>query len=125
FYQFWINTDDRDVIKFLNYFTFLSEEEINQLQDEVTNRPGDRIAQKRLAEELTKWVHGEQELEQAKNISTSLFDGNIKQLTADEIKKGFKDVPTFELSKMDIPLIDLLVNTKISSSKRQAREDIG
>ncbi|WP_188456519.1 tyrosine--tRNA ligase [Virgibacillus oceani] len=124
FYQFWINTDDRDVIKFLHYFTFLGYEEMNKLQQEVENNPEKRMAQKRLAEEVTRMVHSQKALEQAQKISESLFSGDLKQLSADEIKQGFKDVPTYDMSKEDIGLIDLLVNTSISSSKRQAREDI-
>ena len=124
FYQFWYNTDDRDVIKFINYFTFLNQEEISELQTAVDENPGARKAQKRLAEEMTKMVHGEAELDQAIKISTALFSGDVKQLTKDEIEQGFKDVPTYELEKQDVNLVDLLVDAKISSSKRQAREDI-
>lgn len=124
FYQFLINTDDRDVIKFLKYFTFLSKEEINQLEEEVANRPEERKAQKRLAEEVTKLVHGEDALVQAKNISEALFSGDISSLSAVEIKQGFKDVPSFVCDQEEIGLIDLLVQSKISPSKRQAREDI-
>lgn len=124
FYQFWYNTDDRDVIKFINYFTFLNQEEISELQTAVDENPGARKAQKRLAEEMTKMVHGEAELDQAIKISTALFSGDVKQLTKDEIEQGFKDVPTYEVEKQDVNLVDLLVDAKISSSKRQAREDI-
>ncbi|WLV23808.1 tyrosine--tRNA ligase [Aciduricibacillus chroicocephali] len=124
FYQFWLNTDDRDVIKFLNYFTFLSHEEIAELVKEVETAPEKRVAQKRLAEEMTKFVHSEEALNQAIRISESLFSGNLKELTADEIMQGFKDVPSVETDKSPKPLIDLLVEAKISPSKRQAREDI-
>lgn len=124
FYQFWYNTDDRDVVKFLNYFTFLEQEEIANLANEVENNPGARQAQKRLAEEMTKMVHSETALEQAIKISEALFSGNVKALTKAEIEQGFKDVPTFATEKTDVPLVDLLVEAKISSSKRQAREDI-
>lgn len=125
FYQFWVNTDDRDVIKFLRYFTFLSEEEMEQLENEVETQPENRVAQKRLAEEMTVVVHSRGALEQAQKITGSLFSGDLKQLSASEIKQGFKDVPTYHADKEDIGLIDLLVNASISSSKRQAREDIG
>lgn len=125
FYQFWINTDDRDVIKFLKYFTFIDKTEIEELQKEVENNPGDRVAQKRLAEEITREVHGRESVEQAQKITASLFSGDLKQLSADDIEQGFKDVPTFDIEKEDIGLLDLLVNASISSSKRQAREDIG
>ncbi|MFD1038157.1 tyrosine--tRNA ligase [Virgibacillus byunsanensis] len=124
FYQFWINTDDRDVIKFLQYFTFISEKEMDELKQEVDVRPGDRVAQKRLAEEMTKEIHGVPALEQAQKISTSLFSGEFKQLSASDIEQGFKDVPTYKTTKEEIGLIDLLVNAQISSSKRQAREDV-
>ena len=124
FYQFWYNTDDRDVIKFLKYFTFLPLEEIEELEKEVETNPGAREAQKRLAEEMTKFVHSKEALQQAIHISDALFRGDIRSLTTEQIEQGFKDVPTHEMEKEDIQLVDLLVEAKISSSKRQAREDI-
>ncbi|MGQ4665972.1 tyrosine--tRNA ligase [Metabacillus halosaccharovorans] len=124
FYQFWINTDDRDVMKYLKYFTFLTHEEILELENEVATAPEKRSAQKALAEEVTKLVHGEEALQQAIKISAALFSGDIKQLTASEILEGFKDVPTTEIEEGEIGLIDLLIQAKISPSKRQAREDI-
>ncbi len=124
FYQFWINTDDRDVIKYLKYFTFLSKQEIEQFEEEVKQAPEKRLAQKALAEEMTKLVHGEADLERAVKISAALFSGDIKQLTADEILEGFKDVPSTKVEEAEIGLIDLLIHAKISPSKRQAREDI-
>ncbi|MBE4908292.1 tyrosine--tRNA ligase [Bacillus luteolus] len=125
FYQFWINTDDRDVVSYLKYFTFLSQEEIEHLENETTNAPEKRTAQKALAEELTKLVHGDEALVQAVKISEALFSGSIGSLTADEIKQGFKDVPSYELKgEAEVGLIDLLVDSKISPSKRQAREDV-
>ncbi|GAB1767786.1 tyrosine--tRNA ligase [Priestia megaterium] len=124
FYQFWINTDDRDVIKYLKYFTFLSHEEINELAASAKEAPEKREAQKALAAEMTTLVHGEEALEQAIRISQALFNGSISELTAEEIKQGFKDVPSYTHTGEDIGLIDLLVESKISPSKRQAREDI-
>jgi tyrosyl-tRNA synthetase len=124
FYQFWINTDDRDVIKYIKFFTFLSHEEIAALEEELTNAPEKRAAQKALAEDMTKLVHGEESLEQAIKISQAFFSGNIQELTGDEIEQGFKDVPAFTSEEAEIGLIDLLVNAKISPSKRQAREDV-
>ncbi len=124
FYQFWINTDDRDVVKYLKYFTFLSHEEITGLENEVITSPEKRSAQKALAEEVTKLVHGEAALQQAIKISAALFSGEIKELTSNEILEGFKDVPSTEIGEGDIGLIDLLIQSKISPSKRQAREDI-
>lgn len=125
FYQFLINTEDQDVMKFLKYFTFLSKEEIEALEVEVAERPHERAAQKRLAEELTKFVHGEEALKQAENISAALFGGgDLKSLSADEVMQGFKDVPSHAVNEEGIGLVDLLVNAGISPSKRQAREDI-
>ncbi len=124
FYQFWINTDDRDVVKFLKSFTFLSLEEIAELEKEVEERPEQRKAQQRLAEEMTKLVHSEEALEQAIRISKALFEGDIKSLNAKEIEEGFKDVPSYTMEEERLGLVDLLVAAKISSSKRQAREDI-
>jgi len=124
FYQFWINTDDRDVIKYIKYFTFLTQQEIEELENEVANAPEKRAAQKALAEEVTKMVHGEDSLKQAIKISQALFSGDIKELTSQEILEGFKDVPSTEISSEEIGLIDLLIEAKISPSKRQAREDL-
>ncbi|WP_226670165.1 tyrosine--tRNA ligase [Metabacillus litoralis] len=124
FYQFWINTDDRDVVKYLKFFTFLSHQEIEALEGEVANAPEKRLAQKALAEEVTKLVHGEEALNQAIKISAALFSGDIKNLTGNEILEGFKDVPTTEVTETEIGLIELLIQAKISPSKRQAREDI-
>ncbi|MGG0717360.1 tyrosine--tRNA ligase [Robertmurraya massiliosenegalensis] len=125
FYQFWINTADADVVKYLKYFTFLSKEEIEMLEQSVQEEPHLRKAQKTLAQEMTRLIHGEEAFEQAIKITESLFSGDIKSLTAAEIKEGFKDVPSFKQdTKEDVGIIDLLVNAKISPSKRQAREDV-
>ncbi|WP_409297181.1 tyrosine--tRNA ligase [Peribacillus sp. SCS-26] len=125
FYQFWINTADADVVKYLKYFTFLSHEEIEELSRAVEAEPHLRRAQKRLAEEMTRLIHGEESLQQAVKITAALFSGDIKTLSAAEIKQGFKDVPTYEQEGgTETPLVDLLVQAGISPSKRQAREDI-
>lgn len=124
FYQFWANTDDRDVVKYLKYFTFLSKEEIEALAEKVETEPHKREAQKALAEEMTRFVHGEEMLEQAKRITAALFSGDIKSLTADEIEQGFKEMPTFEASRESKNIVEWLVELGIEPSKRQAREDI-
>ncbi|MDN3018208.1 tyrosine--tRNA ligase [Paenibacillus sp. BSR1-1] len=123
FYQFWINTADADVVKYLKIFTFLSHEEIEELEKAVQEEPHLRKAQKVLAEELTRLIHGDTALEQAIKISQALFSGDVRSLTAAEIAQGFKDVPAYE-SANEENLVDLLVAAKISPSKRQAREDI-
>nr|WP_249529571.1 tyrosine--tRNA ligase [Paenibacillus brevis] len=124
FYQFWANTDDRDVVKYLKYFTFLGKEEIEALAEKVQTEPHKREAQIRLAEEMTRFVHGEDMLEQAKRITAALFSGDIKSLTADEIEQGFKEMPAFEAGKEAKNIVDWLVDIGIEPSKRQAREDI-
>ncbi|PLR79159.1 tyrosine--tRNA ligase [Bacillus sp. V3-13] len=126
FYQFWINTADADVIKYLKYFTFLSREEIEELEKAVEAEPHLRKAQKALAEEMTSLIHGPEALQQAIKISEALFSGDVKNLSAAEIKQGFKDVPSHVHSDgEEIAIVDLLVAAKISPSKRQAREDVG
>lgn len=125
FYQFWINTADADVVKYLKFFTFLEKEEIEALEKAVKEEPHLRKAQKALAEEMTRMIHGEESLQQAIRISAALFSGDIKNLSADEIKQGFKDVPSFTVEgEEEQGLVDLLVAAKISPSKRQAREDV-
>ena len=125
FYQFWINTDDRDVIKFLKYFTFLSLEEIAEIEKEFTAAPETRVAQKALAKEVTTLVHGKEAYEQAVHISQALFSGNIKELSVSEIKQGFKGVPSYTApQEADLKLLELLVSSGLVQSKRQAREDI-
>ncbi|AGX05850.1 tyrosyl-tRNA synthetase [Bacillus sp. NRRL B-14911] len=124
FYQFWINTADADVIKYLKYFTFLPKEEIEALENSLAEEAHLRKAQKALAEEMTKLIHGEAALEQAIKISAALFSGDVKNLTASEITQGFKDVPSYEPTGEENGIVDLLTAAKISPSKRQAREDV-
>lgn len=124
FFQFWANQDDRDVIRYLKFFTFLTKEEIDALEVKVQTEPHKREAQRVLAEEMTKFVHGEEALAQAKKITEALFSGDIKSLTADEIEQGFKEMPTFQASKEAKNIVDWLVDVGIEPSKRQAREDI-
>lgn len=123
FYQFWINAADADVVKYLKFFTFLSREEIEQLEKAVQEEPHLRKAQKVLAEEMTRLIHGEAALMQAIKISVALFSGNVQDLSATEIEQGFKDVPSYDFLGEEL-LVDLLVAANISPSKRQAREDI-
>ncbi|WP_085523622.1 tyrosine--tRNA ligase [Tuberibacillus sp. Marseille-P3662] len=125
FYQFWYNTDDRDVIPFLKSFTFLSLDTIASLQQEQEKTPEQRPAQKALAEAMTRFIHGEDALEQAVKISQALFSGDVKQLSGSDIEQGFKDVPSYTMtSKEDVGLLNVLVEAGVTGSKRQAREDI-
>ena len=124
FYQFWLNQDDRDVIKYIKYFTFLEKEEIEALEVSVQDEPHKRQAQKRLAEEVTRFVHGEAALQDALKITNALFTGDVQQLNADEIEQGFKNMPTIESEKVEQNLATWLVDLGIEPSRRQSREDI-
>ena len=125
FYQFWINQDDRDVVKYLRYFTFLSKDEIDELAEKVQKEPWKREAQRRLAEEVTKFVHGEEGLAEAQRITKALFSGDVADLTTEEIEQAFKDVPSVEVANEKKNIILWLVDdTKIEPSRRQARQDV-
>ena len=119
-YQFFINVEDSMVINYLKIYTFLSKEEIESLEVKNNEHPELREAHKALAREIITFLHGEEEYNKALRISEALFSGEIKNLTIDEINDAFKDVPSFELKNET--LIDMLVNNKITSSKREARE---
>lgn len=123
FYQFWINTPDADVMMRLKQFTFLSVEEINELEESFNKEPHLRNAQKALAKEMTRIIHGDKGLEQAEKITQALFSGNISELTVEEIEIAFGGMPQVEVSD-DLLLIDALVLAKAASSKREARQFI-
>ncbi|KRM79065.1 tyrosyl-tRNA synthetase [Lapidilactobacillus dextrinicus DSM 20335] len=125
FYQFWLNQDDRDVVKYLKYFTFLSHDEIEALAEKVATEPEKREAQRTLAREVTNFVHGQKAVEEAEHISAALFTGNLTDLSAEEIEQGFKGMPSVTIAPTKINLVEFLVDlTKIEPSRRQAREDI-
>lgn len=125
FYQFWINANDDDVIRYLKYFTFLPQEEILALEKEVAEKPWERAAQRTLAREMTELVHGQEAMESAENISQALFYGKVSELSAAEIEQGLNDVPSHSLDgRTEIDLVQLLVDADICPSKRRAREDI-
>ncbi len=125
FYQFFINTDDKDVIKLLKQLTFLSQSEIDELEKVTQKNPEQRQAQKALAEELTKFIHGEKALKKVQKITKALFSNDFKSLNANEIKEALSDVPSYIIfNKKELNIIDLLTEAGISSSKRQAKEDI-
>ncbi|KPN83904.1 tyrosine--tRNA ligase [Apilactobacillus kunkeei] len=125
FYQFWINTDDRDVIKYLKYFTFLNKEEIEELEEQVKNEPWKRVAQRRLSEEVTEFVHGKDAVVEAQNITEALFSGNVQDLTTAEVETGFKNMPSVEVSADKKNIVEWLADdTAIEPSRRQAREDV-
>jgi tyrosyl-tRNA synthetase len=122
FYQFWLNTDDDEVISFLKYFTFSKKTEILELEKETEKNPEKREAQKILATELTKLVHGEGELKRVEKISKILFYGNIKELKEEEIKEALFDVPTKKILLKDkISILDLLKEGGVTKSKSEAK----
>lgn len=120
-YQYLINSDDTCVIDYLKKLTFLAKEEIESIEIEHSKKPELRVAQKKLAEEVITFLHGKDEYKKAVKISECLFNGDISKLSASEIKTGLKEVPTFKLNG-EITLLDMLVDNKICSSKREARE---
>lgn len=122
-YQYLVNVDDSMVISYLKIFTFLSKEEIDELEIKNNEHPELREAHKALAREIITDLHGKEEYEKALKISECLFKGNIKELDTKDILVGFKDVPHFEVEE-NIKIIDLIVNGKVASSKREAREFI-
>ena len=124
FYQFWLNQDDRDVIKYLKFFTFLSHEEIDQLAVEVAHHPEKRTAQRRLAQEVTTFVHGKAAMQEAEKISQILFGGDIKDLSVTQIEQAFAKMPSIQANAQPQNIINWLVDLKLEPSKRQAREDV-
>lgn len=125
FYQYWINTGDADVVAMLKIFTFLSHGEIRQLEQEVAENAGLRVAQRRLAEEVTALVHGREATTRAENISRALFYGSVRELSPAEIEEGLNNVPSFTVEGApQLVLVDLLAEAGITPSKRRGREDV-
>ncbi len=124
-YQFWLNVMDDDAVRFLKIFTFLSLEEIAEIEKEFNAARHERLAQKILAREVVTLVHGEEAYKQALKITEQLFAGNIKSLSAKELKQGLNNVPNYAVQADDNRnIVEVLVAAKISPSKRQAREDV-
>ena len=124
-YQFWLNVMDDDAVRFLKIFTFLSLDEIAEIEKEFNAARHERLAQKVLAREVVTLVHGEEAYKEALKITEQLFAGNIKSLSAKELKQGLNNVPNYAVSDDDNRnIVEMLVAAKISPSKRQAREDI-
>ena len=121
-YQFFINSEDTKVIDYLKFLTFLTKEEIMELEEKHNKEPHLREAHKALAKSVITFLHGEEAYNQAIKISTALFSGNIKDLTANEIEMGFNELPTIE--GKEFMLVDALIEAKLAQSKREAREFI-
>ena len=122
-YQFFINSEDSKVIDYLKFLTFLSKEEIEDLERQHNEAPHLRVAHKALAKEVITFLHGEDAYNDALRISEALFSGNIKALNAKEIGEAFEDIPTFEMEG-EISLVDALKQAGLASSNREAREFI-
>ncbi len=126
FYQFWINSDDRDVVNYLKIFTFLAQEEIAGLAAAVEERPHLREAQKRLAAEVTTMIHGKRELDRVLAATDALFGkGDLKAVDPSTLRAALESAPTFNYPKGKLPeLPQVLVDLSLSKSKGQARKDI-
>ena len=125
FYQFWLNTDDRDVVKYLKFFTFLEQDEIASIEATLTSAPEKREAQRVLAREVTRTIHGQEAVDRAEHASGLLFGERIAELDADDIIAVFDDVPSTELGAATfagdgVAIADLLVATKLAASKSEA-----
>ncbi len=120
-YQFFINSEDSKVIDYLKFLTFLSKEEIEELEKKNAEAPHLREAHKALAKEVITFIHGKDAYEEAVKISEALFSGDIKSLTADQIEMGFNGLPTIE-GGADKTLLTGLVEAKLASSNREARQ---
>ena len=120
-YQYLLNTDDAIVIDHLKKLTMLSKEEIEELEESNKKEPHLRLAHKALAREVVTDVHGKEEYEKVLKITEALFSGNIKELTVDELHDAFSNIPSYEVNE-DKNIVDLLVESEVCTSKREARE---
>ncbi len=125
-YQFWIRTDDRDAARYLKYFTFLSLEDIADLQKAVENEPEKREAQRVLAEESTRMIHGEEGLASARRASEVLFGGEISDFSDRELRDIFADVPSSTIPRQElaegIGVLALFTRAGLTQSNSQARQ---
>jgi tyrosyl-tRNA synthetase len=123
-YQFWLNTADADVVRFLKYYTFLSRPTIEGLREATERTPEKREAQRVLAREVTALVHGESAVRDAETITASLFSGDVAGLNAEQLRQAFAGAPTTDLGSTDLgaPLVDILVRVGLAESKRRSRE---
>jgi tyrosyl-tRNA synthetase len=129
FYQFWVNTDDRDVVKYLKFFTFFAKEQIEALEKQHTENPGARAAHKVLAKAVTDLIHGEAATHEAIRASEILFGGGLEGISEGTFQDIVGEVPSRELEKQTLegaglPLVDLIVQSGLCPSKGQARKDI-
>jgi len=125
FYQFWMNTDDRDVDRYLKFFTFLAKDEIDALGAATATHPEKREGQQALAREITRMVHGDEQMRRAEHASSLLFGEDITTLSVDDVLAVFEDVPSTDVSEGDLArgltLVDLVAQVKLAPSKSEAR----
>jgi tyrosyl-tRNA synthetase len=126
FYQFWLNTDDRDVVNYLKYFTFFEKARVDELESLARTAPEKRDAQRALAREMTGVVHGEEQVARAEHASSLLFGEDIASLPVEDVLAVFEDVPSTELHQADlgadgIGVVDLVAKTGLAPSKGEAR----
>ncbi len=130
FYQYFINIDDRDVVRYLKLFTFLSQEEVSALETAHMENPGAREAHRALARAMTTLVHGEQATEDAINASKILFGGGLEGITENALREVASEIPNANApaealsSEEGYPLLDALVAAGLSASRGQAKKDI-
>jgi len=129
FYQYWINVEDGDAIRYLKFFSLLSLDEISDLEEAVETEPWKRTAQRALAEDVTRRLHGESGLVSAERATKALFSGEIAGLAVDEIADVFSDIPSSQVDAPDlegegVSLADLLVSCDLAFSKGDARRSI-
>ncbi len=129
FYQFWIRTDDRDVIRYLKFFTLLGQAEIAALEQQHLENPGARVAHKTLAKAVTDLIHGASATAEAIRASEILFGGDLAGISESTFNEIVGEVPARDLDKAQLddqgkPLVELLVHSGLSPSKGQARKDI-
>ncbi|GAA1009371.1 tyrosine--tRNA ligase [Acrocarpospora pleiomorpha] len=125
FYQYWLNADDRDVIRFLKVFTFRTREEIEELEKAVADRPFAREAQRTLAEDLTTMVHGADELARVVAASRALFgQGSIADLDEGTLAAALSEVPRAEVAGLGLPYVDLMAESGLAKSKSEARRAV-
>lgn len=129
FYQFWIRADDRDVVRYLKYFTFLGRDEVEALERQHAEKPEARLAHKALAKAVTDLVHGESATLEAMRASEILFGGGLEGISEGTFGEIVGEVPTRDCEKAFLggsgaPLVELLVQAGLSQSKGQARKDI-
>ena len=126
FYQFWLNSDDRDVVTYLKYFTYLDRPAVDALEATTKSEPEKREAQRVLAREVTARVHGADQVTRAEQASTVLFGEDITTLNADEVLAVFEDVPSTEIpgdafDAEGMGVVDLVARVQLAPSKAEAR----